>query len=103
MNPTPALSSLQNSSPLLAILWAALTCGTLDIAAALVVYGHFGRPPMFLLQRDRHRRAGGAVLPRRPSNGITRPFLSFSHRILCTNHGRLEAASNNEFAFFRDE
>ena len=45
-----ALSSLQNSIPLLAILWAGFTCGTLDITAALVVYGHFGLPPMRLLQ-----------------------------------------------------
>jgi hypothetical protein len=44
------LSSLQNSNPLLAILWAGFTCGTLDISAALVVYRYFGRPPMRLLQ-----------------------------------------------------
>lgn len=50
MNSSPALYSLQNSNPLLAILWAGLTCGTLDITAALVVYGYFGRPPMRLLQ-----------------------------------------------------
>jgi hypothetical protein len=50
MNPTSALSSLQNSNPLLAILWAGFTCCTLDISAALVVYRYFGRPPMRLLQ-----------------------------------------------------
>jgi hypothetical protein len=50
MNPTSALSSLQNFNPLLAILWAGFTCGTLDISAALVVYRYFGRPPMRLLQ-----------------------------------------------------
>jgi hypothetical protein len=50
MNPMSAWSSLQNSNPLLAILWAGFTCGTLDISAALVVYRHFGRPPMRLLQ-----------------------------------------------------
>src|SRR5437660_10090890 len=50
MNPTSALFSLQNSNPLLAILWAGFTCGTLDISAALVVYRYFGRPPMRLLQ-----------------------------------------------------
>ena len=50
MNATPALSSLQNPNPLLAILWAGFTCGTLDISAALVVYQYFGRPPMRLLQ-----------------------------------------------------
>jgi hypothetical protein len=44
------LSSLQNSNPLLAILWAGFTCGTLDISAALAVYRYFGRPPMRLLQ-----------------------------------------------------
>ena len=49
MNPTSALSSLQNSNPLLAML-AGFTCGTLDISAALVVYRYFGRPPMRLLQ-----------------------------------------------------
>ena len=50
MNPTSSLSSLQNPNPLLAILWAGLTCGIMDIIAALVVYGSFGRPPMRLLQ-----------------------------------------------------
>jgi hypothetical protein len=50
VNPTSALSSLQNSNPLLAILWAGFTCGTLDISAALLVYRYFGRPPMRLLQ-----------------------------------------------------
>jgi len=50
VNPTPALSSLQNYNPLLAILWAGFTCGTLDISAALVVYRYFGRPPIRLLQ-----------------------------------------------------
>ena len=50
MNPTSVLASLQNSNPLVAILWAGLTCGTLDISAALIVYGYFGLPPMRLLQ-----------------------------------------------------
>src|ERR1700722_951910 len=50
VNPTSALSSPQNSNPLLAILWAGFTCGTLDISAALVVYRYFGRPPIRLLQ-----------------------------------------------------
>jgi hypothetical protein len=45
-----ALSSLQNSTPLLTFPWSGFTCGTLDISAALVVYRYFGRPPMRLLQ-----------------------------------------------------
>jgi hypothetical protein len=50
VNPTSALSSLQNSNPLLAILWAGFTRGTLDISAAFVVYRYLGRPPMRLLK-----------------------------------------------------
>lgn len=46
----PALSSWHSFNPLLAILWAGLACGTLDISAALVVYGYFGRRPLRLLQ-----------------------------------------------------
>jgi hypothetical protein len=65
MNPTSALSSLQNSNPLLAILWAGFTCGTLDIGAALVVYGYFGRPPMRLLQGIAAGVLGSRVAQRR--------------------------------------
>ena len=32
------------------IFWAGLICGTMDITAALVVYGHYGLAPMRLLQ-----------------------------------------------------
>ena len=35
---------------MLALLWAGLACGCLDITAALVVYGFFGLKPMRLLQ-----------------------------------------------------
>jgi hypothetical protein len=50
MNPATAAGSLQGPNPLFAILCAGLACGVLDITAALVVYGHYGRPPMRLLQ-----------------------------------------------------
>jgi uncharacterized membrane protein YagU involved in acid resistance len=46
----PATFVMQNPNVLLAIVSAGLACGTLDIIAALVVYGQFGRPPMRLLQ-----------------------------------------------------
>src|SRR5580658_1021541 len=51
------MSSLQNSNPLLAILWAGFTCGTLDISAALV-YRHvlFLHPHASPNQRALHRR-----------------------------------------------
>jgi hypothetical protein len=50
VNPRSALSSQQNSNPLLAILWAGFTCGTLDISAAFVVTRYLGRLPMPLLK-----------------------------------------------------
>jgi hypothetical protein len=50
VNPRSALSSQQNSNPLLAILWAGFTCGTLDISAAFVVNRYLGRLPMRLLK-----------------------------------------------------
>jgi hypothetical protein len=76
MNLTPALSSLQNSNPLLAILWAGLTCGSMDITAALGVYGYFGRPPMRLLQGI----AAGVLGPRSFQGGLPTALLGlFCH------------------------
>lgn len=66
MKPTSALSSLQNSNPLLAILGAGFTFGALDIGAArrLPV---FRTPADGVGARDRRRRAGLALLPKRAS------------------------------------
>jgi hypothetical protein len=74
MNPTSALSSLQNSNPLLAILLAGFTCGTLDISAALVVYRYFGRPPMRLLQGI----AAGVLGSRSFQGGLPTALLGFT-------------------------
>jgi hypothetical protein len=76
MNPTSALSSLQTSNPLLAILWAGFACGTLDISAAFVVYRHFGRPPIRLLQGI----AAGVLGPRSFQGGLPTALLGlFCH------------------------
>jgi hypothetical protein len=40
----------KNPNAILAVLWAGLACGVLDITAALVVYGFFGAKPLPLLQ-----------------------------------------------------
>lgn len=40
----------KNPNAFVAVLWAGLACGVLDITAALVVYGFFGAKPMRLLQ-----------------------------------------------------
>ncbi len=50
----------------MAIFWAGLICGTMDITAALVVYGRFGVLPMRLLQGI----AAGLLGPRSFDGGI---------------------------------
>lgn len=51
MNSTAMAFSAQRSGNGIAVLWAGLTCGVMDITAALVVYGLvYGVPPVQLLQ-----------------------------------------------------
>jgi hypothetical protein len=51
MNSTATAFSAQGSGNAIAVLWAGLTCGVMDITAALVVYGLvYGVPPLQLLQ-----------------------------------------------------
>jgi hypothetical protein len=49
-----------------AIVWGGMTCGALDITAALVVYGLFGLRPMPLLQGI----ARGVLGPRASEGGL---------------------------------
>jgi hypothetical protein len=51
MNSTATAFSAQRSGDGIAVLWAGLTCGVMDITAALVVYGLvYGVSPVQLLQ-----------------------------------------------------
>jgi hypothetical protein len=59
------------SKALLAIAWAGLIAGSLDITAALAVYGSFGLQPMRLLQGI----AGGLLGPRTFEGGFATAFL----------------------------
>jgi uncharacterized membrane protein YagU involved in acid resistance len=79
MNPATATGSLQGPNPLFAILCAGLACGVLDITAALIVYGHYGRPPMRLLQGI----AAGLLGPRSFEGGVATAFLGlFCHFVI---------------------
>lgn len=69
MNPPTATSAAPNA--LQAILWAGLTCGVMDITAALVVYGYFGLKPVRLLQGI----AAGLLGPRSYTGGPATAFL----------------------------
>ena len=64
-------------NPAKAIAMAGLTCGALDITAALVVYGYMGAPPVHLLQGI----AGGVLGPKTfeggPATALLGLFLHF--------------------------
>jgi hypothetical protein len=66
MSPAETVSSLRESSAALAIFWGGLVCGTMDLTAALTVYGSFGLRPMRLLQGI----AAGAIGPRSYQGGV---------------------------------
>src|SRR5256884_6930852 len=63
---------------LLAILWAGLIAGGLDITAAFAVYGFFGLKPMRLLQGI----AGGLLGPRTFEGGLATAFLGLLCQVL---------------------
>ena len=50
MDPAPAVDSTGHSTPWMGLVWGGLIAGTMDITAALVVYGHYGLTPIRLLQ-----------------------------------------------------
>ena len=52
-------------------MWAGLICGCMDITAALVVYGHYGRRAIPLLQGI----AAGLLGPRALDGGLATAFL----------------------------
>ncbi len=62
------------ANPAKAISIAGLTCGTMDISAALVVYGLMGSKPLRLLQGI----AGGILGPRTYSGGASTALLGLA-------------------------
>lgn len=62
---------MANGSVAKAIVMAGLTCGVLDITAALLVYGYLGLKPLPLLQGI----AGGVLGPRAFDGGLTTALL----------------------------
>jgi hypothetical protein len=50
MNSNHRAMPANKADPVLAILWAGLLCGTMDIIAAFVVYGAFGLQPLRILK-----------------------------------------------------
>jgi uncharacterized membrane protein YagU involved in acid resistance len=76
MNAAATASAAGGAQALPAILWAGLVCGTMDITAALTVYGHYGLMPMRLLQGI----AAGLLGPRSYEGGTATAALGlFCH------------------------
>ena len=71
MNPAIAVDSTQRSAPWLGLAWGGLIAGTMDITAALVVYGHYGLTPIRLLQGI----AAGLLGPRAFEGGLSTALL----------------------------
>jgi len=61
----------KNPNAVLAVLWAGLACGVLDITAAVVVYGYLGLQPMRLLQGI----ASGLLGPKAFDGGLATALL----------------------------
>ena len=61
----------KNPNAVLAVLWAGLACGVLDITAALVVYGYLGAKPVRLLQGI----ASGLLGPKAFDGGLATALL----------------------------
>jgi hypothetical protein len=71
MNPAPAVDSAYQTNSMLGLLWGGFICGSMDITAALVVYGHYGLRPIPLLQGI----AAGLLGPRALEGGLATAFL----------------------------
>jgi hypothetical protein len=61
----------KNPNAMLAVLWAGLVCGVLDITAALIVYGYLGAKPVPLLQGI----ASGLLGPKAFQGGLATALL----------------------------
>ncbi len=80
----------------LAILWAGLTCGVLDIAAAIVVYGFFGLRPVRLLQGI----AAGLLGVRAFDGGLATALLGlFCHFFIAFCAAAVYFSASRQFSF----
>jgi len=86
----------RNPKASLAILWAGLTCGVLDITAAIVVYGFFGLPPTRLLQGI----AAGLLGARAFEGGLGATLLGlFCHFFIAFCAAAVYFAASRQFSF----
>jgi hypothetical protein len=81
---------------MIALLWAGLACGILDITAALVVYGFLGLKPMRLLQGI----ASGLLGPRAFSGGLAMALLGLlCHFLIAFGAAAVYLVASRTFGF----
>jgi len=96
MNPESAVLTARGTKALLAILRAGLTCGVMDITAALVVYGFFGVPPVRLLQGI----ASGLLGSRAFAGGLATALLGLCcHFVIAMSAASVYFAASRQFGF----
>ena len=98
MNPVTAVAvgPAQRSSSWLGLVWGGLTAGTMDITAALVVYGHYGLTPIRLLQGI----AAGLLGPRAFEGGLSTALLGlFCHFVIAFGAATVFFLASRSLAF----
>jgi len=87
----------KNPNALLAVLWASLTCGVLDITAAFIVYGFFGAKPVPLLQGI----ASGLLGPKAFQGGLATELLGLlCHFVIAYGAATVFFAASRAIPFF---
>jgi len=88
---------LKNPNAVLAVLWASLTCGVLDITAAFIVYGFFGAKPVPLLQGI----ASGLLGPKAFQGGLATALLGLlCHFVIAYGAATVFFAASRAIPFF---
>ena len=88
---------MKNPNAVLAVLWASLTCGVLDITAAFIVYGFFGAKPVPLLQGI----ASGLLGPKAFQGGLATALLGLlCHFVIAYGAATVFFAASRAIPFF---
>lgn len=90
----------KNPNALIAVLWAGLACGVLDITAALVVYGYFGAKPMRLLQGI----ASGLLGPSAFDGGLATALLGLlCHFVIAYGAAAFYVVASQSVGFLKEQ
>src|SRR5947207_8455830 len=90
----------KDPNAMLAVLWAGLACGVLDITAAFIVYGFFGAKPVPLLQGI----ASGLLGPKTFDGGLSTALLGLlCHFVIAYGEATVFFVASRAIPFFDTE